>query len=634
MGATVGAIGICERVLLPDNMHRAWEHVRDSDMADGVLSRGVEILRDNLPTRLEELSIALRSGTYQPGMLFGVDVAKRSGGVRRLRVPSAEDRVVERAVAQVLSHELDWCFSPFSFAYRPSLGVDDAVHALAELRDDGLVWVVRADVRDAFDSIDASRLRQVLHDALEDEWLDRLVQKLLARRAWLAGSRRVLAAGGAAQGSPLSPLLCNLYLDQVDRAMARRGVSLVRFADDMAIPAASESEARDSLAALADELRTVGMRLAEEKTEVVAFAEGFVFLGMEFAGSDPDISWIPADPVAEKRTLFVGLQGAYLGMKEGQVRVGKGGDQLLSIPVTHVARIVMCGAVGLSAPLRSYALYQGIDVVFLSRRGRWLGRLDAGSTGQRSLRRAQERLARAGSFRLEISKAFVAGKIANQRALLLRRARGRNGAALADMVDRLGGYRQQAVKAKEVAELRGIEGAAGREYFRALKLVLGSAGVSFGGRNRRPPLDGVNSALGLGYALLLGEVVGGICAAGLDPGAGFLHAEAYGRPSLALDVMEELRPVVVDSVVVEAYCRRSLLPDQVRPAGGTGKGVYLTDKARNRLFGLLEERLLTRFAHVPSGTRTSYRRAIHLQAFQVASCIRRGVADYRPVSWR
>jgi CRISPR-associated protein Cas1 len=143
----------------------------------------------------------------------------------------------------------------------------------------------------------------------------------------------------------------------------------------------------------------------------------------------------------------------------------------------------------------------------------------------------------------------------------------------------------------------------------------------------------VNAALSYGYAVLLGEAISALAAAGLDPAAGFLHADDGNRPSLALDLMEEFRPLIVDATVCELFRRGSLARRHGRVEADRG-GVWLTEKGRRALVSGLEDRLLTIAYHVPSGTKTSYRRAIHLQAAQIASDIEAGDVRYRPVTWR
>jgi len=184
----------------------------------------------------------------------------------------------------------------------------------------------------------------------------------------------------------------------------------------------------------------------------------------------------------------------------------------------------------------------------------------------------------------------------------------------------------------ELNVLLGVEGAAARSYFKAFGMLLPDD-FQFEVRSRRPPMDPVNAALSFGYALLTGEAVSAAALAGLDPSVGFLHGDDDGRPSLALDLMEEFRPLVVDTTVLNLFRRNRLTADHFRSEDGR-PGVLFTDEGRRRFLNAFEERMLTVFAHVPSGRRVSYRRGLYLQAVQFSAVLAGSEPAYRPVSWR
>jgi CRISP-associated protein Cas1 len=377
------------------------------------------------------------------------------------------------------------------------------------------------------------------------------------------------------------------------------------------------------------------MKLQVDETEAMSFEDGFAFLGDDVIGDLP----VPtADrQVTERRTLYVGSQGARINMSRGKLVVSRSGLDLIQVPVAHVARLVLFGAVGLSAGARSHALYQAVPVVLLSRRGRYLGRLDGSDSAGTATRRLQYAASADPAGRVAVARSVVAGKIANQRALLLRYGRGDDpsGAVLA-AADRLSAFGRLAAGCDDVGRLLGMEGVAAKCYFAAFGQLL-PAGHPFPGRRRRPPTDLVNAMLSLGYACLTGEAVGAVAAAGLDPGIGLLHADA-DRPSLALDLVEEFRPVVVDTVVLNCLRRNVVTASQVTLDRASG-GVFLKDAARNAFLAQLEERMLTRFAYTPIPSRVTYRRALHLQARQLSVLLRaESLGDasrtYQTVQWR
>lgn len=619
------------RVIGSDNLYQAWEAVRAGDEADGVPSAGQLDFKKDLTGSMARLAEALATGEYAPGPLLRIDIPKRDGGTRSLRIPAIRDRIVERAVHQVLQPLLDPEFSPWSFAYRPGMGVEQAMEALLSLRDEGGMWVVVADFRDCFDSLDRHLLLRALERRLPDPWLIHLVGRLLARparwRRWWEHRR-----AGAPQGAPLSPLLTNLYLHPFDLGMLELGHPVVRYADDFAVTTATKSEAGEAVAHARAQARKIKLELAEDKLHVTSFERGLSFLGIEFTRDYPRL--VPENDRhrPEKKTLYVSAQGAAIRLRHGQVRVLLEEKTLLSVPVTHVRQIVTLGSIGLSAGAREYALQHGLEVAFLSRRGRWLGRLDGPVAGNTGLRRRQYTRAGDSEFRLGLARAFVAGKVANQRALILRYARRSIGQDIVSVAESLERYRERALSAASVSSLLGIEGSATRDYYRALALMLPEA-LAFKGRTRRPPKDPINSALSFGYSLLSAEAVAAVSLCGFDPHVGFLHEEDRGRPSLALDLMEEFRPLIVDTVVLELFRRGTLGPTAFRTEVQT-RAVLLTDAGRRRYLDAFEQRALTIFFHIPSATRTFYRRAIHLQARQLAHVVLGHAEQYRPVGWR
>jgi CRISPR-associated protein Cas1 len=225
----------------------------------------------------------------------------------------------------------------------------------------------------------------------------------------------------------------------------------------------------------------------------------------------------------------------------------------------------------------------------------------------------------------------VSGKVASQRALLLRYLRRSSIPNVFGATEAMLELRRQLARTTTREQTMGVEGAAAAAYFGALAHLV-PAWTGFQRRQRRPPKDPFNSALSYSYAILLAEVVAAISTVGLDPAAGLLHGDHETRPSLALDLMEEFRPLVVDAAVLNLF-RRNALNEEMFVAEPDGR-VSLTGDGRRRLVAGVEERLLTVYSHVPSGKRVSYRRSMLLQAQQLARVVEGRQEVYEPVVWR
>jgi CRISPR-associated protein Cas1 len=294
---------------------------------------------------------------------------------------------------------------------------------------------------------------------------------------------------------------------------------------------------------------------------------------------------------------------------------------------------VCFGSVGVSAGLRSWALATEVDLVFLSRRGSYLGHAWPAASGQRIARlRAQLAFADDAARWAPFARAVVSTKVRKQIVLLQRFARRDNAEAV---LSRAGQMEQLAAMLPGCGtrdELMGIEGAAAREYFAALDDIV-PEDMQFAGRSSQPPGDVINAALSYGYAIILGETVSALCAAGLDPGIGLLHTEQERRPSLALDLMEEFRPLIVDQVVIAAARRAELRAEHGRREEAV-HGVLLTKAGKEVLVSGYERRMLQQTRGALPGMSGSLRRHLYRQAERLAACIRDPGASWTGLSWR
>jgi CRISPR-associated protein Cas1 len=331
--------------------------------------------------------------------------------------------------------------------------------------------------------------------------------------------------------------------------------------------------------------------------------------------------------------VYIGRQGSRCRIENGRLIVDSDTEEeLLNIPSGLVERLVVFGAVGVSAGVRSWALATEVDLVFLSRRGSYLGHAWPAASGRRITRlRAQLAAADDSDRRMTFARAIVSAKLRKQLVLLQRLGRRET----SDVVTTATGQINQLIgmvgECGDRDTLMGVEGAAAREYFAALGALV-PEGLAFEGRSRRPPLDVVNSALSFGYAILLGEVVSAVCAAGLDPAIGMLHTDQDRRPALALDLMEEFRPLVVDQVVISAAHRAELRPEHGRREENQ-PGVLLTRAGREAILGAYERRMLQHTRGALPDFSGSLRRHLYRQAERAAVHVH-GAGPWTGLSWR
>jgi CRISPR-associated protein Cas1 len=325
----------------------------------------------------------------------------------------------------------------------------------------------------------------------------------------------------------------------------------------------------------------------------------------------------------DSEVLVVQTPGAQIGQRGDQLVVSVKGEETRKLPGQQVRAIYCFGAVQITAQAAETCLELGIDVSYFSPAGRFLGLLRGLPASGVDARRGQYRLFELPGVRLQLAREVIRAKIHNQRVMLMR-----NGDVPDRVVGLLANFRDATESARGLTELLGIEGSAAALYFEQFESMLKQReGWKFDwrGRNRRPPRDPVNALLSLGYSMLAKELTGVCHSVGLDPFLGFMHQPRYGRPALALDLMEEFRPLVADSVAISLINRGELGPeDFIRSANGT----FLNDRGRKPFWEAWFRRLDTEVSHPEFSYKMAYRRMLEVQARQLWRFVRGEALTY------
>lgn len=608
----------------------AWERVLKKDAQDGDVSDSVERFAEEAKEKLTQLADELTRGLYRPGDLTRVAIPKKNGQ-RFLDIPPVRDRIVERAILEQVNPRIDPLFGATAYGYRPGLGVADAAAEVVRLREEGYTHVVRTDVHDCFPSLPVSLIRQQLESLITDQRLLDVIALLLDRRTRIPGAG-CRAFPGLPQGSPLSPMLANLALIPLDEALMDAGFPVIRYADDMVIALEKPHDAATALQIATLALKEIGMELGPDKTTVMFFDEGFAFLGEEFGPRYPPV--VPENRVREpdKKVLYVAKQGSYIQVRKGRINVLQGDTELLSAPVSEIARIVCFGSIGVTAGVRSWALHNSIDVLLASRRGTYQGAIVNDSWPARRSRVLAQLHLDETPRELELAREIIRTKLSHQVTLLGKFTRRENADETREVAQHIRHMIRMLPDATTRDELMGLEGSAAKAYWPRLGALVPDD-VAFTNRSKQPPMDVLNSALSFLYTVLLGECVTALRATGLDPDIGVLHADSDSRPSLALDLMEEFRPLVVDHIVIAAARRGSLKPTHGRSEEGKS-GVYLTATGKEIALEAYEQRMLSHVAGALDDYRATRRAHLYRQAQRLRAAIMDPTAEWTGLAWR
>ena len=327
--------------------------------------------------------------------------------------------------------------------------------------------------------------------------------------------------------------------------------------------------------------------------------------------------------------LYIQEPGSHVGKRSEHLVIKKDGRELNRVPIHAVRQVVVFGNVQVSTQALETLVTNEVPVVYLTGYGRFVGAFTPPPAKNVSLREAQYRKFNDADACLMLAKAAVRAKLTNQRALLMRSLRteterGKDELAarhIAEMIRSLDDV-------NTLDSVLGTEGQGAALYFgefgRFLKPPPGR-GFDFTTRNRRPPRDPVNALLSFAYAMLAKDCFAAVCVVGFDPYKGFFHQGRHGKPSLALDLMEEFRPVIADSVVLTLINNESLTPDDFvmwRDA------CNLTDAGRKAFFAAYELRKATVVTHPVYGYRMSYARMLEVQARMLAAFVRGETPSY------
>lgn len=344
-----------------------------------------------------------------------------------------------------------------------------------------------------------------------------------------------------------------------------------------------------------------------------------------------------------RNTLYVATDGAWIRKDGENIVVEIDGAEAGRAPIHLIGGIVCFGRVSVSPPLMGACTARGVAITHLTEHGRFLARIEGPVSGNVLLRRAQHRTADDGAAALLLARSFVLGKILNQRTVLRRALRDLGPASAEAETDRailtageaaLSDALTRAARQDDLDALRGVEGDAARRYFDCFRALVRADRKTFAmtGRSRRPPLDPVNALLSFLYALLTHDCRSALETVGLDPAVGYLHADRPGRPSLALDLMEEFRPVIADRTVLTLINRRQLGEGDFRDM--EGGAVLLTDEARKTVLTAYQERKKTELRHDFLREQTTLGLCPHLQALLLARRLRNDLDAYPPFIWK
>ena len=351
--------------------------------------------------------------------------------------------------------------------------------------------------------------------------------------------------------------------------------------------------------------------------------------------------------------LYLMEQNATISKEGGRLLIKKEGVVSSTIHLFKLDQIVLFGNIFLTPAVIQHLLKEGIDTAFMTRRGRYLGRLQSALGKNIILRREQFRKIEDQEFCLKTAKSIVKGKLINLRTVLMRLNRTRENVELETQILSLRNLILKLDDVESLDSLRGYEGRGTAVYFEGFSKGFLTEDFKFPGRVRRPPTDPVNALLSLGYMLLLNQVIAAVSLVGFDPYFGSLHSMDYGRPSLALDLMEEWRPTIVDTLVLSVFNLKALSPsdfeersrdveetveaeEPLSPAQSEEKkmAIVLTEDGFRKFITQYERKMSQKVQYHLKEEQLTYRDCIREQVRHFARYLKGEEKEYQPMPLR
>lgn len=331
----------------------------------------------------------------------------------------------------------------------------------------------------------------------------------------------------------------------------------------------------------------------------------------------------------DREVLYITTSDVSIGKQSNRLIIKEEDKVIKEVPLIKVSKVVIFGSVNVTHPVIALLMKNNIEVVYVNYYGMYEGTLIPPENRNGLMRKKQVLGSASEETCVYLSRQFVIGKIHNMRVFLQRRNRESKDVEVAIVVKELKGIAKKLAQVQTLDGIRGEEGYATKLYFQSLNRFL-AKGFHYTKRTRRPPEDPINALLSLGYSLLTKDIEGCCRVIGLDPYTGFLHGDRYGKPSLALDLMEEFRPLIVDQIVLYALNSGIVTEDDFEEVGQ----IRLSQKGLKKFLAQYEQRKKTELTHPVFGYQTTYQRAFEIQARMLGKYLTGEIAEYIPLQIR
>lgn len=561
-------------------------------------------------TLAAELCNAIREGTYAPSPNTAFFIPKKDGSQRIVERLEFRDLIVQQYLLGILTDPFDRMFEEGSIGFRRGMSREKAISLVQEAVREGYVYVIESDIESFFPSVDLNLLIGMIEEALPSK---EILLKALIKKTVFAGYTQNGAyherIRGLAQGSPLSPLLANLYLDSFDEEVQGWDVRMIRYADDFIIMVRSREEAETILSRAEQLLSFLHLAIKKEKTAIKPFAEGFDFLGMTFDMESPTGMGGSEEELwnrAFKKPLYLTEPYLFLSLNGEAIAIKKGKETIETLPLRRISEIMVMEKTVFSTALLARCCANKIPFTIALNSGYYITTIkpDSKQYYEVAFGHAQKYAALSDSDILCIAKEFAAGKLNNY--ITLFRQRHQKQPPL--VVKELRHYMQCIYAASDRDQVRGFEAAAAKRVYQAMNDCIENDFFRIRKRERKKP-DAINSLMNFSSYLLFSRINATVRGVGLNPYLGFLHHSEDTYESLVCDI-EELFRARIDRLILRVVNLKIITKEDF---ADTEKGCYLKRDAIRKFIFRFEEEMERKSAR----SELSMKEAIYVQGVRI-----------------
>ncbi len=628
---------IIEKILSTENFSTALEHLlkkRDTCGIDGMF---LSELPSWFSLNQERLIQSIRNNTYEPGVVELLEVLNYKGKIRPIARISSVDRLLLRAIHQILSNEAIPLYSASSYAFCSNRGLLDAVKKIKTFADSGMKYVVELDIENCFGNISHQRMETVLDEFFCDSSLTELIKKFLRQRV-TSDFEISIPEIGLLQGSPISPVLCNLYFCELDRFLENRGLSFIRFADDIKIFTDDYVDALRCYQEISNYIhQTLLLPISESKSGVFPIYSR-IYLGYEMRRTEQGAEIVKYNRLKqnhvkrwrasalEKQGDTYYITGDGILTKRDYTLLFENENKKQYIPANVTDSLCIYSNITFGSEFFSAANEFSLSVSMFDKYGRYLGCFVPASLDKPAHTLLNQAAAyRDSEKRLNIARQMTLSAIHNIRANLRYYEKRRPCEEFEQAIEAAGACMEATNEVGSVQELMMVEARARNLYFSQFNNILPDEDFTYVKRTKRPPKDAINALISFGNTLLYQTVATEIHKTTLDIRISFVHSAERRAQNLNLDVADYLKPVITDRLIFTLINKEML--HEREDFDESDERVYLNGKGKSIFLKAYEEKLNT--VLTIEGHRMTYRSLISHELAKLVRHINQG-EKYKP----